>query len=258
MILQVRNLGFEYIPGHKVFHDVSFTLERGEVLSILGTNGAGKSTMLNCIANLFKPTEGEILLDGVPMSSMRMNDVAKVIGYVPQVHRPSFAFSVREFVVMGRTPYIGAFTKPKARDYEIAERAMDRMGIRYLENKVFTELSGGEQQLVMLSRVLTQEPEIILLDEPTNHLDYGNQYRTMNMIRTLSSEGYTVLMTTHNPDHAIMLDGKVAILNSEGVLGVGQAADAITSETLTNLYGLNVDMIYSDKAERNICFVCGD
>ena len=159
---------------------------------------------------------------------------------------------------MGRTPYIGAFTKPKARDYEIAERAMDRMGIRYLENKVFTELSGGEQQLVMLSRVLTQEPEIILLDEPTNHLDYGNQYRTMNMIRTLSSEGYTVLMTTHNPDHAIMLDGKVAILNSEGVLGVGQAADAITSETLTNLYGLNVDMIYSDKAERNICFVCGD
>ncbi len=258
MILQVKNLGFEYISGHKIFHDVNFTLESGEVLSILGTNGAGKSTMLNCIANLYKPTEGEILLDGVPMSSMKMNDVAKVIGYVPQVHRPSFAFSVREFVVMGRTPYIGAFTKPKARDYEIAEKAMDRMGISYLENKVFTELSGGEQQLVMLSRVLTQEPEVILLDEPTNHLDYGNQYRTMNMIRTLSSEGYTVLMTTHNPDHAIMLDGKVAILNSEGVLGVGMAADAITSETLTNLYGLNVDMVYNEKADRNICFVCGD
>lgn len=258
MILQVKNLGFEYIPGHKVFHDVNFTLESGEVLSILGTNGAGKSTMLNCIANLYRPTEGEILLDGVPMSSMRMNDVAKVIGYVPQVHRPSFAFSVREFVVMGRTPYIGAFTKPKAHDYEVAEKAMDRMGIRYLENKVFTELSGGEQQLVMLSRVLTQEPEIILLDEPTNHLDYGNQYRTMNMIRTLSSEGYTVLMTTHNPDHAIMLDGKVAILNSKGVLGVGLAAAAITSETLTNLYGLNVDMVYNEKADRNICFVCGN
>ena len=133
---------------------------------------------------------------------------------------------------------------------------MERMKIAHLQHKAFTELSGGEQQLVMISRVLTQEPDLILLDEPTNHLDYGNQYRTISMVRELSNEGYTVLMTTHNPDHAIMLNGKVAILDKKGVLSVGTAADEITAETLTQLYGLTVGMEFNEQAKRRICFVC--
>ena len=256
MILEVKNLSFHYYNSRTIFHDVSFSLEKGDVLSILGTNGAGKSTLLNCIANLFRPNTGEILLNGTPMSSMRMSEIARIIGYVPQTHTPAYAYTVHEFTVMGRTPYIGAFARPSKKDYQIADAALERMGITHLRDKAYTEISGGERQQVAIARVITQQPQIILLDEPTAHLDYGNQYRVVQMVKELSKEGYALLMTTHNPDHAIILDGKVAILNREGVLGVGQAVDTLNAETLTKLYGLHVKTVYDNDAKRNVCVVC--
>ena len=256
MILEVQDLSFRYGGGRMIFHDVNFSMERGEVLSILGTNGAGKSTLLNCIANLFRPASGRILLDGKPMSSMSMTEVARIIGYVPQIHIPSYAYTVREFTVMGRTPYIGAFSKPSKEDYRIADEALERMRISHLRDKVYTEISGGERQQVAIARVITQQPQIILLDEPTAHLDYGNQYRVVRMVKELAGEGYAVIMTTHNPDHAIILDGKVAILDKNGVLGVGHAAETLTSDMLTGLYGLRVKTVYDADAGRNVCIVC--
>lgn len=255
MDLEIKNLAFEYVAKKRVFSNVSFVLEKGDVLSILGSNGAGKSTLLNCVAGLYHPCEGDIMLDGQSVFGMSRNETARHIGYVPQIHNPGFAFSVLEFTVMGRTPYIGTFSRPSREDYDIARRSLERMGIAHLENKVFTEMSGGEQQMVMLARVLTQEPEIILFDEPTNHLDYGNQYRTIDMIRSLTHEGYTVLITTHNPDHALMLEGKVAILDREGHLSVGISADQLTSKTLTELYNIAIGVEYNENAGRNLCFV---
>ncbi|MBQ3077067.1 MAG: ABC transporter ATP-binding protein [Clostridia bacterium] len=256
MILDVKNLSFRYGTGRTIFHDVSFSLDKGEVLSILGTNGAGKSTLLNCIANLFRPASGEIYLEGRAMSKMKMREVAQVVGYVPQIHTPAYAYTVREFTVMGRTPYIGAFAKPSAADYEMADAALERMGIYHLADKAYTEISGGERQQVTIARVITQQPKMILLDEPTAHLDYGNQYRVVQMIKQLSDEGYALIMTTHNPDHAIILNGKVAILNREGLLSVGQAADTLDHETLSTLYRLNIKTVYDEDAGRNICVVC--
>lgn len=157
---------------------------------------------------------------------------------------------------MGRTPYIGAFAKPSKKDYQIADEALERLGISHLRDKAYTEISGGERQQVAIARVITQQPQIILLDEPTAHLDYGNQYRVVQMVKELSKEGYALLMTTHNPDHAIILDGKVAILNREGVLGVGQAAETLNAATLTKLYGLHVKTVYDNDANRNVCVVC--
>lgn len=256
MILQVKNLSFHYHNSRAIFHDVNFSVGKGEILSILGTNGAGKSTLLNCIANLYKPAAGEIILNGQPMSKMNLKEVAQVIGYVPQIHTPAYAYTVREFAVMGRTPYIGAFKTPSTEDYRIADEALDRMGISHLRNKPYTEISGGERQQVTIARVLAQQPGLILMDEPTAHLDYGNQYRVVQMIRQLASEGYALIMTTHNPEHAIILNGKVAILNREGVLGVGQAAETLSAETLSNLYGLTIKTIYDEDAKRNVCIVC--
>ena len=256
MILDVKNLSFRYGTGRTIFHDVSFSLDKGEVLSILGTNGAGKSTLLNCIANLFRPASGEIYLEGRAMSKMKMREVAQVVGYVPQIHTPAYAYTVREFTVMGRTPYIGAFAKPSPADYEMADAALERMGIYHLADKAYTEISGGERQQVTIARVITQQPKMILLDEPTAHLDYGNQYRVVQMIKQLSDEGYALIMTTHNPDHAIILNGKVAILNREGLLSVGQAADTLDHETLSTLYRLNIKTVYDEDAGRNICVVC--
>jgi iron complex transport system ATP-binding protein len=256
MILEVGNLSFHYHNSRTIFHDVSFSVDKGEVISILGTNGSGKSTLLNCIANLFKPESGEILLNGQPMSKMHLRDVARLIGYVPQIHLPAYAYTVREFTVMGRTPYIGAFGTPGAKDYRIADEVLERMGIVHLRDKPYTEISGGERQQVMIARVIAQQPQLILLDEPTAHLDYGNQYRVVQMIRQLAAEGYALIMTTHNPEHAIILNGKVAILNREGVLGVGQAAETLSAETLTNLYGLSIKTMYDDDAKRSVCVVC--
>ncbi len=255
MILEVKDLSFRYTE-RIIFHDVSFSLDQGEVLSILGANGAGKSTLLNCIANLFRPVSGEIRLEGRPMSGMTMNEVAKIIGYVPQIHTPSFAYTVREFTVMGRTPYIRTFSKPSDEDYRIADEALERMHISHLRDKAYTEISGGERQQVTIARVIAQKPKLILLDEPTAHLDYGNQYRVVRMVKDLAREGYTLVMTTHNPDHAIILDGKVAILNRDGTLRVGSVEDTLTAETLSDLYGMKVKITYDEEAGRNICIVC--
>lgn len=255
MILEVNNLSFSYHINRKIFHDVNFSVDNGEVLSILGTNGSGKTTLLNCIANLFKPGQGEILLNGQPMAKMDIRKVARITGYVPQIHTPAYAYTVREFTVMGRTPYIGAFTTPSAKDYRIADEALERMGITHLRDKAYTEISGGERQQVTIARVIAQQPQLILLDEPTAHLDYGNQYRVVQMIRQLAGEGYALIMTTHHPEHAIILNGKVAILNREGVLGIGQAAETLSAETLSTLYGLSIKTVYDDDAKRNICVV---
>jgi iron complex transport system ATP-binding protein len=255
MILQVNNLSFYYHASRTIFHDVSFSLNNGEVLSILGTNGSGKTTLLNCIANLFKPKSGKILLNGQPMSRMNLRDVARTIGYVPQIHTPAYSYTVREFAVMGRTPYIGAFTTPGTEDYRIADEALERMRISHLRDRPYTEISGGERQQVTIARVIAQQPQLILLDEPTAHLDYGNQYRVVQMIRQLAEEGYALIMTTHNPEHAIILNGKVAILNREGVLGIGQAAETLSAETLSNVYGLSIKTVYDEDAKRNVCVV---
>lgn len=188
MILQVKDLSFRYDSSRRIFQNVNFELDKGEILSILGTNGAGKSTLLNCLAGLFRPESGEILLGGRSMKTMSMGDVAKTVGYVPQIHTPAYAYTVREFTVMGRTPYIGAFATPSKEDYRIADEALERMNISHIAGKSYTEISGGERQQVTIARALTQQPQIILLDEPTAHLDYGNQYRVVQMIKELAQE----------------------------------------------------------------------
>ncbi len=256
MILEVKGLGFNYHNSRTIFHGVSLGVDRGEILSILGPNGSGKSTLLNCIANLYRPKTGEIFLNGQQMSKMSLLQVARVLGYVPQIHTPAYAFSVREFAVMGRTPYIGAFAKPSAEDYRIADEALERMGIAHLKDKPYTEISGGERQQVTIARVIAQKPQLILLDEPTAHLDYGNQHRVVQMLRQLAGEGYALIMTTHNPEHAIILNGKVAILNRQGLLSVGKAAKTLSAETLSDLYGLSIKTIYDQDAKRTVCVVC--
>jgi iron complex transport system ATP-binding protein len=254
-ILEVKNLGFRYDNSRTIFHDVNFTVRKGEVLSLLGANGAGKSTLLNCIANLSHPKSGEVLLNGKPMAKMGLRDIARVIGYVPQIHIPAYAFPVLEFTVMGRTPYIGSFATPSAEDYEIAEKALERMRIPHLRDKAYTEISGGERQQVTIARVIAQKPQLILMDEPTAHLDFGNQYRVVQMIRELADEGYTIIITTHNPEHAIIMGGNAAILDRSGELHVGLASETLNAQTLSNLYGLTIKTVYDKDAKRNVCVV---
>lgn len=254
MIIRADSLNFAYsAKDKKILDNVSLTLEEGQVMSILGPNGAGKSTLLNLLATLLKPDSGSIYLCGKNAAEMKPREVASIISCVPQNHTPAFAYTVFNFVLMGRAPKIGMLEKPKAADFEIVERALEEVGIAELAEKPYTEISGGERQQATIARALVQEPRAILFDEPTAHLDYGNQLKTLRVIKTLKEKGYAVMITTHNPDHAIMLGGTTAILDRNGHLRIGDSDKIITEETLRTLYGTELMLKHEDSVDRNIC-----
>ena len=238
-VLKVKDLSFNYPRGPLIFSNVGFELQAGRVLSVLGANGTGKSTLLNCIAGLLRQNTGTIHLEDKNITEMSLRDIATSIGYVPQIHNPAYAYTVREFVVMGRTPYLRAFSSPRKIDYEIAEQAVTRLNITHLLEKAYTEISGGERQLATIAQAIAQQPKILMLDEPTAHLDYGNQMRTIQLIRSLAEEGYAVIFTTHIPDHPLFLGGDVAVFNKKTIT-VGEAADILTGESLSELYNISV------------------
>jgi iron complex transport system ATP-binding protein len=251
--LEIEKVAFSYKQGTPVFKNISFSITKGDVFCILGQNGAGKSTLLSCIGNLFSLDEGTIRLDGKDISKMSRMELARKIGYIPQFHNPVFPYSVFDFVLMGRTPHLGAFSAPKKNDLKIAKKAIDAAGITYLMDKPYSEISGGERQLVMFAKVLTQEPEIILLDEPTSHLDFGNQFKILNLIDSLSKSGFSVIMTSHFPDHAFLVSTKVGIMKGHSFIDLGAANDVVTEENMREAYGLDVKIAFIDKAERKVC-----
>jgi iron complex transport system ATP-binding protein len=252
-ILEVKNASFSYEKGHRIFENVSLSLQEGQILSIIGPNGSGKSTLLSCLADLLRLKSGEIILEGRPQRSFRKKELARIIGYVPQSYVPTYGYTVRDYVVMGRAPYIGILGSPGKKEYALAEAAIDKMGISRLANRPYTEISGGERQQASIARVLVQEPRIILLDEPTSALDYGNQMRSLELIKELAHQGYTIIMTTHTPDHAIMLNDKTAILDRSGRLHVGNQNEIMKEDILREVYRTNLKLIYVPEAGRVTC-----
>ena len=252
-LLEVKDLSFHYTHAVQVFEGVSFEVEKGEVLSLLGPNGAGKSTLLNCIAGLASPATGYVHVNGKSVEQYSARALAKHIGYVHQTISVTYGYTVREYLVMGAAPRIGMFSTPKAEDYERVEEAIADLSLQSLADRAVSQLSGGERQRVAIARVIVQNPEIILFDEPTSALDFGNQIRVMKTIQQLSERGYAVIMTTHNPDQPILLGGKVAMLNSDGTLAVGDSDTTLTSERLTELYGTELHLVYVDEVDRVAC-----
>lgn len=255
MRLKVENISFKYNNNLNVLNELSFKIDVGNILTILGTNGAGKSTLLNCIAGINKVLSGEIKIDDVLLYKYKSNELSKKIAYVAQNQHSTFPYSVIEYVVMGRSPYISAFSKPSKVDYDIAVDKLSELGIYKLKDQLFTEISGGERQQVAIARALTQQPEIILLDEPTAHLDYGNQYRVINIIKNLAKKGFTIVLTTHNPEHAMILGGDVAILNKEHKFYTGHTKEVLNDKILTNLYELDIKTLFIDEIDRSICYI---
>jgi iron complex transport system ATP-binding protein len=254
MILEVENLSYRYRKASSpILRDVSFQLDSGEIMTILGCNGAGKSTLLNCLGNVFEPTSGRIFLGGEDLRTMDLRKAARMIGYVPQNHTAVYSYTVRDFIVMGRAPHLGILQSPGEKDYEIADQVMKELGISRLADKAYTEISGGERQQALIGRAIVQQPKIILFDEPTNHLDYGNQLRMIRLVRELAEKGYAVLMTTHMPDHAMLLGGKTAILDRGGRLRVGKAEEVINEKTMDEIYRIKVKIVYVPEIGRKVC-----
>ena len=184
---------------------------------------------------------------------MKVSDIARLVGFVPQSSSPTFGYSVLDFVVMGRAPLLSTFARPGKEDRKAAEAALEQLGIAHLADRACSEISGGERQQAVIARAIVRRPEIILFDEPTAHLDYGNQLRTLKIIKQLSEEGFTTVITTHNPDHAILLGGKAAILDRDGHLDSGPADEMISEERLGRVYGAPLLVRYVEEVGRRVC-----
>jgi iron complex transport system ATP-binding protein len=252
-LVDVKNISFSYDKDSPaVFENISFSIEKGDVLCVLGPNGTGKTTLIKCINGLHKVNEGEVYLNGSSIQTLSFKDISRMVGYIPQGHVPSFPFNVFDVVLMGRSPYVNITSSPKEKDREIAMNALETLGIEDLKDKSYTNLSGGERQLVFLARVLAQEPDLLILDEPTNHLDFGNQIKLLEIIEQLSKLGLAVIMSSHYPDHAFLAASKVAIMKDKGFIDFGTPDDVLSEENLKKAYGIDVKLMELDDG-RKIC-----
>ena len=241
-MLEAQALVFGY-PGRVVGRDVSFSLAAGEVMCVLGPNGGGKTTLFRTLLGLLASQGGNVLLDGKPLSALSRREIARLCGYVPQGHSAYFAYSVREFVVMGRTAHLGTFAGPGKRDREIAARALESLGISHLAEKPLTELSGGERQLALVGRALAQQPRVLVLDEPTASLDFGNQVRVLQHISALSAAGMSIVFSSQDPDHAFLTAQRALLLGEGRAMALGAPAEVIRADTLERLYGVSVQVL---------------
>lgn len=225
-----------------VLENFDLTLSRGQLICLLGANGAGKTTIFKTILGHIPLLKGQITIDGTPLDSMDYKTKALKLAYVPQQHIPPFPYTVQQVVEMGRCAHVGAFASPSRRDRQCALDALKRLGMESMRDTVYTELSGGERQLVLIARALAQESEYLLLDEPTANLDYGNQTRVLREIGTLTDSGIGVCMILHDPEQALTMDRDVAVIVNRETAIHGSAREIVTADLLREIYGVPVEM----------------
>ena len=243
MILQLENISFSYeksIKNIMILDKCSADVEPQDTTAILGRNGQGKTTLMRCMLRFLKCSSGRILLQGKEISEYSVNEYARRVSYVPQLNGVSNDCVVRDYIVEGRTPYLKIFSSPKKGDYEKGEFYAEKLGVKDFLGKHLSQLSGGQLQMVMITRALMQETPIILMDEPLSALDMKNQYEVMKLIKNLEQEGKTILFTTHNPNHALALKCTVWVLNNGSIFQSGKADEIITEELLQKIYGTNI------------------
>ena len=242
MIVEGRDLTIGY-PDRTVGRGLSVRLETGEVLALLGPNGSGKTTLLKTLLGLIRAKAGEVRLDDKPLADYSIAERARIVAYVPQVHVGTFAFSVETVVLMGRSAHGNLFSRPSAHDRDVAQASLERFGIDRLSLRPYTEISGGERQLVLLARALAQEPQFIVLDEPTASLDFGNQGKVMREIKALAASGHGVLFTTHNPNHALRAAHRACLLRDGTRIAEGEVTEVLRRERLEELYRAPVEQL---------------
>lgn len=241
MSLSVEQLQFAYRNCFQVLRGVSFTAESGEFLSVLGPNGCGKSTLFRCILGILPGYTGEVLVDGDDIRTMTTRERAQRIAYIPQTHRPTFGYTVLDTAMMGINRQLSPLANPGKEQVQQAWEALCHVGVEHLAERNFTHLSGGEQQLVLVARAIAQQADILIMDEPTSALDYGNQIRVLERVRQLAQEGYTVLLSTHNPQQAMAFSDRILAISNGSVIADGVPDRMLTPELMQKLYRIDVD-----------------
>jgi len=224
-----------------VLHDVSLTINGGEVVALVGPNGAGKSTLIRVVSGVLAASSGEVWLDDSALLKLSPAERAKRIAVVPQMSHLPEAFTVGEIVLMGRTPHLSLWGGESKHDCDVAWAAMKHTQTDSLVERRAYELSGGEQQRVVIARALTQEPKVLLLDEPTAHLDLKYQVGVLELARSLAKEhNLAVLMTLHDLNQAALYADRVALMSSGKIVAQGTATEVFTADQLSLVYGVRV------------------
>ena len=252
MGLLVKDLCFSY-GTRSILDHVSFQLDYGQFLSVLGPNGVGKSTLFRCILGLLKPNHGDIRIDGTPTSKLNPAQLAQHIAYNPQSQHPSFNYSVFDMVLMGTTAQVHQLQTPGRTQIKRAEAAMETLGISELKQRGFEQISGGEQQLVLIARAIAQNARLLIMDEPSASLDFGNRIKVMQTVRSLIEDGYCVIQSTHDPEQAYMYSDNILALHSGKVLAWGKPAQTVTAPVISKLYSIDVEVCSLRNDDIRVC-----
>ncbi|WP_265457235.1 ABC transporter ATP-binding protein [Enterococcus sp. HY326] len=252
MLLQVKNLSFSY-HNQAILKNLSFQLEGNQSVCLLGKNGIGKSTLFKCLLGFLTPQTGEIFVEKQPLKKSAVAERAKKIAYIPQKQQSVFSFTVFEMVLMGTTVGLKGFQQPGKKQYLLAEQALERLKIQHLRNSIFSEISGGEQQLTIIARAVAQQSKIILMDEPCANLDYGNQVMVLEMIGELVKQGYLVIQSTHDPNHALQYANQVLVMQKNAPLLQGAPQDILTAATLEKIYHVPVTLHCIEETHEQVC-----
>ena len=242
--LSVVGVRFSYDgAGQPVLRDLSLEIPEAAVTAVLGPNGSGKTTLLSVLLGMLSPQEGTVLISGRHRRDYSRRAMSRLMGLVPQEESYPFGFSVLEYVLLGRAPYLGLLERPGGADVQVARDALETAGLAALGDRLVPSLSGGERQLTTVARALAQEPSILLLDEPTAHLDLGNKRRVLHVVRALADRGVTVVMTTHDPNAAAAVADHVVLMRQGQAVAVGPVETALNAESLSVTYGLPVEVV---------------
>lgn len=241
-MIRAENLSFAYDTA-KVLDGISFDIGKGQLTAVLGPNGAGKSTLLKCLLGLLKNYNGDIWLDEQNIKTLDRKKMAAIAAYVPQSEAPVFNYTVMDTVLMGTAGALSPLQMPGEAQTSAAKHAIDLLGIEHLSGRGIREISGGERQLALLARAIAQRAGILIMDEPTANLDYGNQQLVLRHIQDMAKKGYTIMLSTHNPEHALQYATHVLAVKNNKILAQGSVDDVLDEQLIKELYGLEVRII---------------
>lgn len=253
--LVVRGLSFGY-GDDPVLSGVSFTLDRPELVCVIGPNGVGKTTLVKCLNKLLKPNAGSVTLDGEDVLGMRLMDLARKMAYVPNRMDQVFRTTVAETVLMGRFPF--AQWANSDRDLDVADRVMGALHIQAISDRDVSELSSGQLQKVLIARGLAQEPRVLILDEPTSNLDVRHQMEVMVFLRDYARDnGIIVLMVCHDLNLTAAYADRVIMVSDGGIYADGSAWDVMTESNIREVYGVDSKVIDAGGRPHVILFAGG-